>query len=66
MDRIEGYLSRVAQGLWPDALVICRGDREWIIQRNGQPDMGLGDNFGAANQALHALVRAERARRGGG
>ena len=71
MARIEGYLSRLAQGEWPSALVIERGGRtaqepdEWILERPGMEDLGLGDNFHAAKQAVHALLAAERQRRSG-
>lgn len=55
MDRIDGYLSRRAQLDWPLALVICLADGSWVLRRPGEPDLGLGDNFSAAQMALNAL-----------
>lgn len=67
-DRIDGYLSRRAQGLDAGALVVCRraddGSEAWLLQRPGHPDLGLGDSQHDASQAIHAWLRAERARRG--
>lgn len=64
MEHVDGYLSRKAQGLWPDALVI-RIDRpedreQWVLRRKGQEDVGLGESFHDARGALLALLRAER------
>lgn len=60
-DRVDGYLSRRAQAAWPTAIVLSTADG-WILRRAGAPDLGLGDHFAAANQAIHALLAAERAR----
>lgn len=64
-DRIDGYLSRRAQGLDPRALVVCRDDgnaETWLLQRPGEPDVGLGSSQSDAHNAVHAWLRAERAR----
>lgn len=62
MKKIDGYLSRLIQNQWPDALVICLlepGSESWVVQRPGNEDLGLGGSFSDAKQAVHALVRAE-------
>lgn len=72
-DQVEGYLSRLVQdGLArPDALVVRRAVQDrtaFLLLRKGEPDIGLSieastqDAFHNAKQAVHALVRAERAR----
>ncbi len=66
MDKIDGYLSRRVQTVWPQGLVITRdvADRvEYIVQRPGESDIGLGDTFSRAQQACDALLAAERARK---
>jgi hypothetical protein len=63
-DTIDGFLSRKAQAVFPDALVVKRMDgstESWLLQRKAQPDLGLGDSFHNARQALYALLKAERA-----
>ena len=64
--QINGYLSRLIQNAFPDALVVCLmepGAETWVVQRPGEEDLGLGNSFSSANQACHAIVKAE-ARRG--
>ncbi len=66
MDKIDGYLSRRVQSQWPEGLVVIREDAdrlEYVVQRPGEPELGLGDSFSRAQQACDALLAAERARR---
>jgi hypothetical protein len=68
--RYDGHLSfRAQQGLEDkSALVICKkfhDEEEWIIERLGKPDFGLGNSFSAAKQAIDALINSERARGAG-
>lgn len=61
--RIDGYLSRIAQQLDATSLVlvsITDGVEEWILQRNKQENLGLGDNYHLAEQGVRALMRAHR------
>lgn len=70
---LDGYLSRLVQAEWPGGLVFdfrndddLRGtDSQWMLQRPGMEDLGMGDTFHAAKQAVHALLAAERQRRSG-
>ena len=65
-ERVDGYLSRHAQEIWPTALVMCRvedGKEEWFITGRKEdsqelPDLGLGDSFGRARDGIRALLRA--------
>lgn len=60
MEIINGYLSRLVQAVWKDALVYCIDDgngETWIVKHNGTKT-GLGASFHEAKQAVHALVRA--------
>ena len=61
--RLDGYLSRLAQQIDKTALVLVvadEGEEEWVLRRNGQEDLGLGDNFGLANQGVRAWINAEK------
>lgn len=70
--RVEGYLSRLAQDQWPAALVIIQPadndtGEEWILRgadlrgERLDGDIGLGDRFSGAKDALKALIAAEKA-----
>jgi hypothetical protein len=75
MTRLDGYLSRLAQQLDPRALVYCETGRSggageavydttvetWRLEIPGEPPLGLGDSFTAAQQAVKSLLRARRA-----
>lgn len=63
--KINGYLSRILQEVYPDALVVCVGDESWAVER---PDsvVGIGSSFNEAKQAVHAIIAAERNRRSDG
>lgn len=63
MEKVDGYLSRTIQRAWPDALVYETADRRWIARRPGLEDVGLGDSFHEAKQAVHAMVAAEAVKR---
>jgi hypothetical protein len=73
MRRVNGYLSRKAQGTWPGSLVYTteagadesegpetERKREWILERPGLELLGLGESFQRAQDALTALLTAER------
>jgi len=65
--RVDGYLSRRAQNIWPGALVSdTQGPDGWILERPGEEDVALGENFHRAHQALTAMIRAETDRRNAG
>lgn len=60
MRTLDGYLSRRAQArIDPSALVYREADDSYTLERRGQQPLGLGPDFGAAQQALHALSNAE-------
>ena len=63
-ERIDGHLSRKAQNIDVSALVIVRmnddGTEEWLLRRSGHEDLGLGENFGWAKQAVLSWCRAQR------
>lgn len=83
-DRIDGYLSRIAQRIDPAAIVVMSRVPEgtpmssfdalsmfptvWALRRPGLPDLALGtrvpSSYGDALDALHAWVRAEKAKKG--
>ena len=62
MDRVDGYLSNRAQRIWPAALVFELTGGAWVLRRPDQQDLGLGDSYSAAKQAIDAMLRAERAK----
>jgi hypothetical protein len=65
MKRIDGYLSRKAQQMFPKALVFCENGgpvEVWTMEWAGTPTVGLGGCFNAAKQAVDALISAERAK----
>ncbi len=65
--RLDGYLCRKIQAVHPDALVYCdeSGPVEvWTLERAGAEPLGLGGSFNDAKQAIDALVKAERAKKG--
>ena len=63
MDKIDGYLSSVAQKVNKTALVIKRqldsGEEEWVLRCNGEDDVGLGNGFKQASTAIRAWIRAK-------
>lgn len=63
-ERLDGFLSRKAQNVQQTALVYCihheDGTEEWVLRRPGEPDLGLGDNFGLAQLSVTSWVRAWR------
>lgn len=64
MRTLDGYLSRRAQARLgdPTALVYREDDETYTLEREGHAPLSLGQDFGAAQQALHALTAAHRAR----
>lgn len=70
-ERIDGHLSRIAQRIDPAALVVVVDPLRlsqcvWTLRRPGLPDLALGtrvpSSYGDALDALHAWVRAEKAK----
>jgi len=63
VEKIDGYLSSVAQKINKTALVINRkledGGEEWILRCEGVEDVGLGANFKHASTAIRAWIRAK-------
>lgn len=67
-DRIEGFLSRKAQDVWPTALVVRQAHEQletYLLKVAQQPDIILGLNWHEAKQGLLALLHAERAKNNG-
>lgn len=67
MKRLDGFLSRKAQTLYPDALVYCEdlGNGEvWTLERRDRDPLGLGRSFGNASQAVQAMIRASQTEKG--
>ncbi len=75
MPRVDAYLSRKAQSIWPTALVLCHentpeeGEQRWEIDRGVSPEgfshgrLCLGASFQEAKAALDVTIAAEKARR---
>jgi len=63
MDKIDGYLSRRVQNVWPEALVFISEAGDYVVRRPDAEDLGLGDSFSRAQQAVDAMLAAERARK---
>ncbi len=61
MITVNGYLSRLAQNIWPDAIVsvVDEGNGVTWILRHGKEKFGLGGSFHEAKQAVHAIVKSE-------
>jgi len=59
IDRIDGYLSKIAQTRDREALVLCLSTGEWILRRPEHFDIGLGLDFRAARPAVLAWVHAQ-------
>lgn len=64
MKRVDGFLSRKAQAVWPCALVYCdeQTPQVWMLVRPTVEDVGLGASFHDAKQALDAIMNAAKAR----
>lgn len=61
MRTVDGYLSRRAQTVWPQALVVREPDGTYTLERPETEPLGLGDNTGLAHHGLRALLRAATA-----
>ena len=59
-DRIDGYLSKIAQTRDREALVLCLSTGEWILRRPELDDIGLGMIFRDARTAVLAWVHAQK------
>ncbi len=64
--RVDAYLSRKAQDVWPGAYVQCRTEGRveiWSLERPRQalPPIRLGGTFKAAVRAIRAISLAEHA-----
>ena len=60
MRKISGYLSRLAQGTWPGAIVEIFEDGAWVLSRPGTDQVGLGNRESEAHEALKSLLRQYR------
>jgi len=65
--RTDGFLSKMAQRVWPQATVWCLDEHtkgeHWELRRPGEAVVRLGSYFGLARQSVEALVAAEEAGR---
>lgn len=62
--RLDGYLSRKIQVIYPSALVYvdANGPVEvWTLEIKGEPFLDLGGSFGLARQAILAMLAAHKA-----
>lgn len=66
MRHVDGRLSDRASATWPGAVVVRvdspGGAETWLLERPGADPVGLGSYFHAAQRALGALIRAEKAK----
>lgn len=67
MSRLDGFLSRKLQAVWPDALVfrnpaLQSDDLDYHARRANGEITGLGKTFHEARQAVAAIVAAAKAR----
>jgi hypothetical protein len=67
MRRPDGYLSRKARDLHPEAIVYCEEKtlghgEQWTLFRGDEQPLALGSSFKMAHQGILALLRAKRAR----
>ncbi|UOF82066.1 hypothetical protein [Caudoviricetes sp.] len=65
MQRIDAFLTGIAQRHFPDSLVICANEstpqESWILQRSGA-DLILGRQFKEARRALELTCSAHAQR----
>ena len=61
MDRLHGYLSRMAQ-TWDPTALVYEGSEGYHLIRDAHETLDLGRTHSEAKQAIDALRRAERAR----
>lgn len=74
MRRVDAFLTRMAQAVWPAALVYCEtmpGKETWYVEKTGPSEggfspeqLGIGSTFSEARAALTVMVKAESARTG--
>ena len=62
MRTVEPQLSKIAQRIWPDAIVYTEdaGGR-YVLERAGQEPVGLGKDFREARRSIDALRRVKEA-----
>jgi hypothetical protein len=66
--KVDGYLSRKAQAAWPTAIIWKEqaegnGVDRYILERQGEVDVLLGNVFGEAKAGLDALLASARSRK---
>ena len=57
---VDGYLSRRMQHRWPQAIVYHVNRSDYVVD-TGHEEIGLGQNFHEAKQAVEALLKAWQA-----
>lgn len=63
MKKVDGYLSRKAQAVWPEGIVYKFDDGRFFIEQQEGVMLELGSNFGEAKESLVRLIHATIARR---
>lgn len=64
MKRVDAYLSRKLQEVYPTALVFCEydaGKETWTMRRDSEADWILGASFQEAKAAVDVVIKAEKA-----
>lgn len=68
MRKVDGFLSRQAQGAWPTAIVWKEeaegnGVDRFILERHGKDAVLLGNLFKEARAGLQALLASENSKK---
>lgn len=68
MRKVDAFLSRLAQGQWPTAVVWIEpgegnGLDRYILERHGVPDILLGHQFKEVRVSLDVLLNREQAKK---
>lgn len=63
MKKVDAFLSRKAQEIWPTAVVYKLEDGRFYVERQEGVLLELGSDFGEAKSALVVLLSAEKARK---
>lgn len=68
MRKVDAFLSRLAQGEWPTAIVWTdlaegNGVDRYILERHGTEDILLGNRFNEVRVSLDVLLSSERVKK---